>query len=219
MRCIAHRGFAEEYSENTLTAVRAAAERADAVEVDVRRYGSGELVVVHDETVDRVTDGTGTVAELTAEELAALDVLGSGDGIPTLADVLAAAGDTELVLDLKETGVTGDALDRADDAGGEVVVSSTHASVLRAAREQGADRLAYVSAEDDEQGILNVARTEGCTAVHPHWQLCVGDFVDRAQEAGLAVNAWTVPSRRDAAALADVGVDGVIVDRAEVCPE
>ena len=88
MRCIAHRGFAKVNPENTVTAVRSAAEHTDVIEIDVRRCGSGELVVIHDETVERVTDGTGRVAELSADELTALDVLESGEGVPTLPSLL-----------------------------------------------------------------------------------------------------------------------------------
>ena len=220
MRCIAHRGFAETNPENTVTAVRSAAEHTDVIEIDVRRCGSGELVVLHDETVERVTDGTGRVAELSAAELAGLDVLDSGDGVPTLPSLLEATpAGVELVFDLKEDGVAADALDAADDAGVEVLVSSFSADVLEAASQVGADRLAFLAAEGDEQGMLNVARDLGCAAIHPHWQLCVDEFVDRAHDAGLDVNAWTVPSRHDAAALAEVGVDGVIVDRPAVCDE
>jgi len=220
VRCIAHRGFAETYPENTVAAVRAAAERVDAIEVDVRRCGSGELVLAHDETVDRVTDATGRVDEHTSDELASLDVLGSGEGIPTLSAALDAVGEgVELNVELKESGLAADALTAADDAGVDVLVSSFRPSVLREARDAGAARVAYISAEDDETGILNVARADDCTAVHPHWQLCVDDFVGRAHDADLEVNAWTVPSVHDAKALEYVGVDGVIVDRPEVCPE
>jgi glycerophosphoryl diester phosphodiesterase len=218
VRCIAHRGFAETYPENTITAVRSAAEHADVIEIDVRRCGSGDLVVIHDETVERVTDATGRVDDLRADELAALDVLDSGEGVPTLVSLLDATTDgVELVFDLKEPGVAADALDAADDAGIEAVVSAFSTDVLEAADQAGADRFALLAAAGDEAGILNVARDVGCEAIHLHWQLCVDEFVDRAHEAGLDVNAWTVPSRHDADALAQVGVDGVIVDRPAVC--
>lgn len=55
MRLIAHRGFAATAPENTIAAVQSAADHADAVEFDVQRCGSGELVVIHDDTIDRVT--------------------------------------------------------------------------------------------------------------------------------------------------------------------
>lgn len=218
MRCIAHRGFAETYPENTVAAVRAAADVVDMIEVDVRRCGSGELVVVHDETVDRVTDASGRVDTLSAAELASLDVLGSGEGVPMLTTVLDAVPDgVELNIELKEGDIAADALAAAADAGVDVLVSSFSADVVREARDVGAQRLGYLSTEDDENGILNVARSTGCTAVHPHWQLCVDEFVERAHDADLTVNAWTVPSRHDARALEYVGVDGIFVDRPTVC--
>lgn len=218
MRCIAHRGFAETYPENTVAAVRAAFDHVDMVEVDVRRCGSGEPVVVHDETVDRISERTGEVVDFDSDELATLDVLGSGEGVPTLEAVLdAVPPGGELNLELKEPGVAAAALDAASDAGVDVLVSSFSADVLREARDAGCRRTAYISAEKDEDGILNVARELECTALHPHWQLCVDEFVERAHDAGIAVNAWTVPSRHDADALGTVGVDGIIVDRPEVC--
>jgi len=98
MRLIAHRGFADRYPENTLRAVREASRFADEVEVDVRRCDSGELVVVHDCTVDRVTDEEGAVAHHSLAELRALDVLGTGEGVPTLAEVLSAVPPTVWIV-------------------------------------------------------------------------------------------------------------------------
>ena len=220
MRCIAHRGFAETYPENTVEGIRSAADHTDVIEIDVRRSGSDDLVVIHDETVDRVTGYSGRVGDLSTDELAALDVLDAGEGVPTFASVLDATPDgVELVLDLKEGGLAADALAQARDAGVEILVSSFSVDILDEASDAGADRLAYLAAEGDEQGMLNVARDLGCTAIHPHWQLCVDEFVDRAHDAGLDVHAWTVPSRHDAEALSNVGVDGVIVDRPAVCEE
>jgi glycerophosphoryl diester phosphodiesterase len=220
VRCIAHRGFAETYPENTVEAVRSAYEHVDAVEVDVRRCGTGEPVVIHDETVDRVTDGSGRVEEFSPAELADLDVLASGERVPTLSEVLAVVpAGGELNVELKEDDLATDVLAAGDDADVDLMISSASAAVLRSARDAGADRLAYLSAEDEADGILNTARTVDCTAIHPHWQLCVDQFVERAHDADMAVNAWTVPSRHDAESLAYVGVDGVIVDRPAVCPD
>lgn len=216
MRCIAHRGFAETYPENTVGAVRAATDHADAVEVDVRRCGSGDLVAVHDETVDRVTDGTGAIADLSLADLRSLDVLGSGEGIPPLRAVLDAAADrAEVVLDVKEANVVADALDAADDAGATVLVSSFSRSVLETAAAASDAPLAYLTRAEGADDALATASELGCRAVHPHWHACVDAFVSAAHDRDLRVNAWTVPSRHDVAALADVGVDGVVVDRPE----
>lgn len=219
MRCIAHRGFAERHPENTVAAVRAASEHADTIEIDLRRCGSGEPVVIHDATVDRVTDGSGAVADLSAETLADLDVLGSGEGVPTFDAVLEAIPEAVVLnTELKEEGLAADVLDAADNAGVDLLVSSFEPSVLTETREVSGGDLAYLTAAETEPAIEQ-ARDLDCTAIHPHWQLCLDDFVESAHDADLAVNAWTVPSRHDATALAHVGVDGIVVDRPDVCPD
>ena len=74
MRVAAHRGFSEKYPENTMEAFRAALEAgADEIETDVRVSADGELVLIHDETADRTTDGTGKICEMTLAELKKLD--------------------------------------------------------------------------------------------------------------------------------------------------
>ncbi|MEF8887031.1 MAG: glycerophosphodiester phosphodiesterase [Haloarculaceae archaeon] len=236
MDCIAHRGFAETNPENTLAAVRAAGSAgegadastetaaaddpgapdptADAVEVDVRRCGSGELVVIHDETVDRVSDGTGRVGDLALAQLRDLAVLGTGAGVPTLAEVLEATA-VPLNVELKERGLAGDALALADETGTDAWYSAFDPAAVREVRERGGDA-ALLFAEDADTA-LERARRLGCVAVHPHHSLCDAAFVGRAGEAGLAVNAWTVRSRETAAALAEAGVDGVIADAPGYC--
>ena len=70
---IAHRGLDEAFPENSLIAFRAALERGMAIEIDVRGTSDEELVVMHDDTVDRTTDGSGAVANMTLPELKQLD--------------------------------------------------------------------------------------------------------------------------------------------------
>ncbi|MFT4882494.1 MAG: glycerophosphoryl diester phosphodiesterase, partial [Salinirussus sp.] len=225
MDCIAHRGFAETHPENTLAAVRAAGgdgpggdtdtgPTADAVEVDIRRCGSGELVVIHDETVDRVTDGTGRVADHTLAQLHNLDVLGTGAGVPTLAEVFRAAT-VPLNVELKERGLAGDALERAAETGVDAWYSAFDPVAVEELRGHGGEA-ALLVAEDPREG-LDRARRLDCAAVHPHHSLCDTGFVERARAAGLAVNAWTARSRGAAAAPAAAGVDGLVVDAARYC--
>ncbi|MFB6108046.1 MAG: glycerophosphodiester phosphodiesterase [Haloplanus sp.] len=218
MRLIAHRGFAAEHPENTLLALRRASRRADAVEVDVRRCGSGELVVVHDETVDRVTDATGRVADYGREELAALSVLGSGEGVPTLGEALdAVPASVGVNLELKECGLAADALSVAADRDTEAFVSSFSVDALRECRDADpAVPRAYLFADGDDDDAVDCARDLDCAFLHPHHDRCDADFVARAHDAGLAVNAWTVDDRATARRLADAGVDGVVADRRDV---
>lgn len=218
MRCIAHRGFAGAYPENTVTAVRrAAADGADVVEVDLRRCGSGEVVVIHDESVDRVTGGSGAVADHSAAELGALDVLHSGDGVPTLDEVCSAVPDSvTLNLELKEVGIAADALSTAAAHDGDVLVSSFHPGPLREAAALGTAPRALLFA-DEVDDAFDAARRLDCDAVHPHWECCTGTLVDRAHDAGFQVNAWTARSAGAAAKVASVGADGLVSDAPAFC--
>ncbi|MCU4799681.1 glycerophosphodiester phosphodiesterase [Halobacteria archaeon HArc-gm2] len=219
MRCIAHRGFAGEFAENTVGAVASAAEIADWVEVDVRRCGSGELVVVHDETVDRVTDATGEVAELSQAELAQLNVLGSGEGIPTLAEVLEVLPPSVGInVDLKENGLATDAVDVLGAHDGGVLVSSFDAGVLAEVTVL-ADYPRALLVEADPEERLARAADLNCTAIHPHWDICDERFVSRAHDANLTVNAWTIRDSVGAVSARNAGVDGFITDHSEFCAE
>jgi len=231
VNCIAHRGFAKAYPENTLMAVRQALDAgADGVEVDARRCGSGEPVVVHDETVDRVTDRSGAVSALSRSELADCSVLGTGEGVPTLDAVCEALpAEARLHLELKEVGVAADAVALTAGRPFDLLVSSFDAEALEAAADTADVPLAYLfgSGRDlppDSQvqsapdAALATARDLGCAAVNPHWSHCDAAFVERAHDAGFAVNAWTVQSRAVAEALAAAGVDGLIADAPGFCP-
>ena len=117
MRVAAHRGFSEKYPENTMEAFRAALELGvDEIETDVRTSADGELVLIHDDTVSRTTDGTGKVCEMTLAELRALDA-GSkksaefaGAKIPTLRELFELVKDhptLTLDIELKEYPIEG----------------------------------------------------------------------------------------------------------------
>lgn len=218
MDLIAHRGFASEAPENTVAAMtHAVAAGADAVEFDVRRCGSGEPVVVHDATVDRVTGSSGRVSELPADDLAALDVLGSGEGIPTLSAVVEAVpAEVAINAELKEP-VVDDALPALESAPNEVLVSSFEESILadvEASFPGVPTALLCVEGEEDPVGR---AASLGCAAIHPGLHLALSEgFVARAQGVGLRVNAWTVEYRETADQLRDAGVDGLVADRSDV---
>ena len=218
MNCIAHRGFAGINPENTVEAVRAAASvGADWVEIDVRRCKSGELVVFHDETLDRLTDGSGAVAETDFETLRSLTVLDSTATVPTLAEMFEAVPDNVgLNVEIKEAGLTADCLDVFDQHGNDVLVSSFDADTLRefAAVSDVALALLFANGPD---GALDIATKIGCSAVHPYRRCCDAAFVDTAHGAGVDISAWTVQNGTQADRLASVGVDGLIADAPRFC--
>jgi glycerophosphoryl diester phosphodiesterase len=109
---IAHRGLDETYPENTVIAFKAALEKGYAIEIDVRGTKDDELIVLHDDTVDRTTNGEGRVAQMTLAEVKALDA-GSwwgeefaGAQIPTLMETFDAVkeygtAETTLIIEMK----------------------------------------------------------------------------------------------------------------------
>ncbi|WP_231899201.1 glycerophosphodiester phosphodiesterase [Halorubrum trapanicum] len=218
---IGHRGCAGQYPENTVAAVERASPRVDAVEVDVRRCASGELVVFHDAELDRLTDAAGRVADADWDELRELTVLDSGEPIPRLEEAFDAAPDGLLLnVELKESGIAVDAVDAARRAANDVLFSSFHPEALASLRDRdpSTDR-ALLVADGPPERAVEAATNLGCVAVHPPIDLATGPgFVDAAQEAGLAVNAWTARDRGDAERLLAAGVDGVIADRWDLLP-
>ncbi len=131
----AHRGFADKYPENTVGAVRAAAEESDAVEIDVRRCGSGELVVFHDDELDRVTDGEGRIDGIPLGELKRLTVAGSREPVPTIDELLAVVPKgTLLNIELKEDGIGEEVVNACQAHGVDALYSSFYDDAIREIR-------------------------------------------------------------------------------------
>lgn len=235
MRELAHRGFAGVAPENTLAAVRAAVDRAAGIEVDVQPASDGTPVVFHDSRLGSggdargVTDLSGFVWDASPGALADADVLGSGEGVPTLAAVAEAVPpDTVLHVELKspgcetELGAEGPGATRwrpfvervaevVADADASVVFSSFSGGALAAARDAapGVPRAALCL--DGETGLARAGEFD-CDAIHPPVDAADADLVERAHAAGRDVNCWTVETWQGAQRCLEVGVDGVITD-------
>ena len=233
---IAHRGCAAENPENTIRAVETAATTADAVEVDVRRCGTGELVVFHDARLDRVTTAHGRLDQTPLETAAELKVAGSGETIPTLDAVFdAVPAHADLVLDLKEPGLTDGVLARHAEYDHTLHLSSFDPAILEEVRQTdptiptayivqdstpnrllrplvpGAPRWLYLP--EDVPGTIERALALDCGAIHPRYELCLQtDLVERAHDAGLRVRPWTITTQPEYDALRDAGVDAIISD-------
>ncbi len=215
MRLIAHRGFAATEAENTISAVRNAAGRADAVEFDVRRCGSGELVVIHDETIDRVTDGIGTVSETPLEELKTVTVLDSGERIPTLEEVLTALDpELEVNLEIKDRGVAGDVLGALEGVENRVVVTSFLQDELAAVRAFDADQPIGLLTSRRLADPVTRAIELDCDVIGANYFRCLfTPLVSRAHAVDLEVHAWSITRSELAQVLEVRGVDCVSSDR------
>lgn len=216
---VGHRGAAGHEPENTLRSFRRAMELgADMVELDVHLCGSGELVVIHDETVDRTTDGTGEISKMTLDELRALDA-GRGERIPTLQEVIdLTTGRMGINVELKGLGTAGPALEHIEgavDEGwkiSEFKVSSFHLEELSAIRELSEDVRTGVLFALDDGGIIEFAERNGAYSLNPNHRTVTADLVARAHELGLKIFAWTVNESEDIARIKELGVDGIISD-------
>ena len=221
MRLIADRGFEGLYPENTVRAVEESVALADAVAVDVRRCGSGELVACRDGTVDRVSDGSGRVSELTLADLSTLDVLGTGEGVPRLEAVLDAVPRTVgVVLRLRESDLAADALRAVGEFPLQVVVASASPGELAAARAVDAEvpRAFSFGEYRNPHDALSTARGLDAAFLFVPVSACTERFVNEVHRAGMSVNAYPVSSKSEAERLDDLGVDGVVADRWGVLP-
>lgn len=227
---IAHRGASARAPENTLAAFREAARLgADAIECDVRLCGDGKPVVIHDDTVDRTTDGRGAVARLTLADLRRLDA-GSwfasrfrGERIPTLEETFEfARGRCGLNLEIKGAGAHADgdgatirALARslaATGFRGPLVVSSFSRQALILARAAMPRVRLGLLVSRSLRGLRAAHRLTGLAAVHPHVRLASRRRVRLAHALGLLVLFWTVNERRLIRRLLDLGADGLMTD-------
>ncbi|MBZ6494983.1 glycerophosphodiester phosphodiesterase [Natrinema longum] len=221
MEIIGHRGCADQFPENTVLAIREAARRLPAVEIDVRRCASGELVVFHDATLERVTDADGRVSETPWTDLRELTVLDSGEPVPRLESVLRAVPDgTTVQIELKDTGVAADAMQLAMAAGVDVRVTSFLPAALAEVEDCCLDVPNGLLFGDEPDGNLSRALDLECSHVFPHYDLCVGtDVVSAARDHGFDVIAWKAARTvDDLRALRAAGVDGVTADRWDIEP-
>ncbi|ELY85281.1 glycerophosphodiester phosphodiesterase [Natrialba taiwanensis] len=225
MRLIAHRGFASTAPENTIAAVQSAADHADAVEVDVRRCQSGELVVIHDATVERIIGGavdtttptpdTATVATTPLSELKTHTVLDSGERIPTLAELLEALPPgLELHLELKERGLAADVLDAIDGIDNPVLLTSFLPSELREIRElEPSQPIGLLVSRRLETPVTTAVELDCDVLGASYWRCLTTRLVPRAKVVDLEIHAWPIKRRLTAALLGFRGVDCASADR------
>ncbi|MGK5496844.1 glycerophosphodiester phosphodiesterase [Streptomyces sp. URMC 125] len=214
---IAHRGSPGDGApENTMAAFTAAvADRADGLELDVWWTGDGVPVVMHDDTVDRTTDGTGRTTDLSAADLWRLDA-GRGERVPTLDQPLehAAAHDVTVVVELKQVPTEAQArslLETVRRAGAAdlVTVSSFETRALEVVRRTAPD-LPTALTVGKPVSAAEAAR-HGTTLLMHHRHV-TRERVAQWHAAGLTVYAWTPDLPREWERVRAAGADGVITD-------
>lgn len=236
MEILGHRGARGEAPENTLSGFRHLRELGiRAVEFDIQVAADGELMVIHDDRVDRTTAASGRLREFTATQLSRLDACqhrhflsADGlevdwpyhDGIPALRDVLALLADfSHLQLEVKAQSPedVAEVIQRLPALwrpfGHHAVTTSFYTLYLQGIREAAPEIPRGLLVERDFRGdLLQQAVDLDCISIGPHFSLCTAELVASAHQAGLTVSTWTVNEADDMLRLRDMGVDSIITD-------
>lgn len=226
MKIIAHRGGAGLGLENTLSCIEAGlgCSSVSMIEVDVHLTKDGEVVVMHDPTVDRMTNYSGKIENMTLEQLKALRVVGNchSERIPTLREILNLIGDrAEVLLEIKRPDNRDDGLEKACldiikecGAYGRVTVQSFNDIVLDRFHSMDPsirlEKLLFVRPFN----LKKIAQQKHIASYNIfHLGLVTRRFVDKMHAIGKEVKIWTLqsPQQRHASNL-----DGIITDRPDL---
>ena len=224
----AHRGASGYAPENTLPAFQKAFQMgADGIELDVQMTKDGELVVCHDETIGRTSNGSGWIKDKTLAELKALDFSCgqkdfAGVTIPTMREVFELLAPTDMIINIElKTGIVfylGMAkklLDLTSECGfsDRVIYSSFNHYTIKHIREiaPGA-KLGFLYA-DGTIDMPSYAIKHGVQALHPAlYNIQFPGFIEECRQRGLAVNVWTVNEEEHLGLCCKSGVDAIITN-------
>ena len=227
----AHRGFCSKYPENTLLAFeKAIAEGVDGIENDVQLTKDGEIIIMHDESVDRTTDGKGWVKDLTLAEIKELDAGGKFDSqyaglrVPTLREYLKLVKDQPVITNIEmKTGVFEyremeqklvDMLREYKVEDRILITSFNHFTIMR--MKKLAPDLKYgFLAYDWRLDAGEYTQKNGIPCYHPDYHNLTWEVVEDLKTHGIEVNPYTVDDPDDIRDMIAKGVHAVITD----CPD
>jgi glycerophosphoryl diester phosphodiesterase len=217
--CFGHRGARGHEPENTIRSVRKALELgADGIEVDVH-FADGQLVVIHDDTLDRTTNGHGRVAEKSFAYLQSLDA-GLGERIPTLAEIFDAV-DRRAIINVELKGpqtaapvaaLITEYVNRRRWSFDHFLVSSfDHGRIVEAKRRCPEIRTGALVTKAPRD-LAKLAETLGVWSLHASQRCVTPKLVADAHRHGLKLFVFTINQPREIAQMKTLGVDGVFSD-------
>ena len=217
---IGHRGASADAPENSLAAFALALEQgADGIEFDVQLSADGHPMVMHDWTVDRTTNGHGSVSRLTLRELQSLDA-GDGRPVPTLGDVLKMFGPKLLYnIELKEIGLRDHDLgaivaDRVKkhNLAHRTLISSFNLLALRRLRRHSPEKTPLALIRQTGLGKMGHWLVNG-RVDQPDHSLVDEKNMEWARKRQLRIHVWTVDDPAEAQRLVSLGVHGIITNK------
>lgn len=217
----AHRGASGTHAENTDSAfIEAVRVGADMIEFDVSSTADDRFVVIHDATVDRTTNGSGRVAEMTFDQLRRLEA-GDGQRIPSLEEAVAYAHHTMLNIharcrDDQDADRTAEALAACFRNGlchGRAFVAASDQTLLQRVRSRDPEiRLCNLHGQDDLNYLQIAMESTPCEVLQPRPNVVTSQFVDAAHERGLKVNPFFADDEAEMRRMIECGVDGILTN-------
>lgn len=218
MWVFAHRGNSEHYPENTLAAIKSAlfATDAEGIEIDVYCTKDKQLVVIHDESLERTTTGKGYVSDHTYQQLQTLNA-GDGEQIPTLSSVLDLMPDNKwLNIELKgeDTAIALESLLQQEkykhwQSRAKLLISSFNHHLLLRIRKQFPDIKVGALTASIPLGYAKFAEELQAWSVHCDKQFISQAFVNDAKARRLKVFVYTVDSTKDIQKIKTLGADAI----------
>ncbi len=237
---IAHRGASGHAPENTTASVLKAIEmKADHIEIDVQQSKDGKVVVIHDNSLDRTTNGTGDILNFSCDELKKLDA-GSwfdsrfkGEKIPLLEEVAEIVkGKAGLIVEIKNGSefypdIEKNVWDTIKRTGLEdnAVISSSRITVLSKIKSIAPEaRLGKIITPNElwrslfqpNSFIFKLGLINHITDLHPHWSFVDKNFIQYAEKHNLNVYPWTVNKERKMRTMINRGVNGIITNYPDI---
>jgi len=221
MWVVAHRGGAELYPENSITAFRELTRLGvDLVECDVHLSKDGHLVTIHDANLLRTAGVNRRVEDLTLDELRHVNV-GDGNGVPALVDVLTTV-DIPVVVELKKP-ETVQALERLLREHPEyidrIVPLSFYHEILLYLTSNFPSLNCGALLAGFPVNPVQVATSAGCRLLSFHYEGLQKSYVDKCHDGGIMVSVWTPNTCEDIRRMLDAGVDGIGSDRPDLVLE
>ncbi|WP_339650863.1 glycerophosphodiester phosphodiesterase family protein [uncultured Maribacter sp.] len=217
---IGHRGAMGHETENTLPSIQKAMDLGvDMIEIDVFKIKSGEIVVFHDNTVDRLTNGPGSIEGYNIIELRKLIVDG-GHQIPMLQDVLRLIDNkVALNIELKGAGTADKVnyimnyyINKKNWSPENFIISSFNWDELKEMRRLNPDVAIAVLTEENPIDAIPTAKELKAVAINPYFKKLDLEVADQIHDAGFKIYTWTVNELEDIDAMKKIAVDGIITN-------
>ena len=231
---VAHRGASVQYPENTLLAFCKAIEQGvDAVEADIHITADDQLVVIHDSTLDRTTNGQGKIRDCSLQEIRRLDA-GQGERIPLLAEVIQLAREAQIRLcaeikgttKIEELAITEETLRtlEANDFLSQTIVTSFSPKALLRAKALNAEVSLMLDPSPQDgsltpRQICAQALRAGANCLSYDFRFLTPEIVRECKLTGLALWPWDPDEAGDLRQVHLLGVDGIMTNRPDTLNE